>query len=273
MTLRQVAALRLPDITPAAISSTAPTVRLVEPSTLSVNEEYQRSLSDRSVRLIRKIVAEWDWRAFKPPVVVEVDDRLEVIDGQHTAIAAVTHGGIDRIPVLVVEATEQQERASAFVRHNRDRIAVTPTQLYNALLAAGDDDALTVAQVCERSGVRILQMPPGNGRYAQGDTMAVTTIRSMVARRYAKGAREVLEICAKSGFRPISADLIKAVEQLLFSPEYKAEIDGERIVHVLSARASTIKDEAARFAAERKLPFWRGLTSAIFMSRKKHRGG
>ncbi len=67
---------------------------MVKPSTLLVDERYQRGLSERSIKLIRKIVSEWDWRAFKPPVVVDVGAGLEVIDGQHTAIGAATHGGM-----------------------------------------------------------------------------------------------------------------------------------------------------------------------------------
>jgi hypothetical protein len=58
--------------------------------------------------MIREIVRGWDWKKFKPPVAVEVSTGessagLVVINGQHTAIAAVTRG-IPRIPVLIVEA-------------------------------------------------------------------------------------------------------------------------------------------------------------------------
>lgn len=270
--MRQVAALSFPDITPAVIDTLPPQLRLVVPASLSVDEQYQRGLSERSIRLIRKIVAEWDWRAFKPPVVVEVEGRLDVIDGQHTAIGAVTHGGIALIPVLVVEAEARSARANAFVRHNRDRIQVTPTQLHNAMVAAGDDEAVTIAQVCERAGVTILRNPPSFARFKTGETLAITTVRSLVSRRFAKGAREVLEICVKAGLAPVTAASIKAVEHLLFSPEYKGDIDPDRIVLVLSAHASTIEDEAARFAAERKVPLWRALASVIYMNRRKKAG-
>lgn len=107
---------------------------MVSPSELWVDESYQRGLSDRSMRLIRKIIGEWDWTAFKPPVVVEVDGKLQVIDGQHTALGALTHGGIEQLPVLIVKADRQELRANAFVRHNRDRIQVTPTQLHLSLI-------------------------------------------------------------------------------------------------------------------------------------------
>jgi hypothetical protein len=270
---RQIKALALPDVERAQIGGEPPVIRLVDPSSLWVDEKYQRGLSERSVRLIRKMVAEWDWRAFKPPVVVEVGDVLEVIDGQHTAIGAVSHGGIEMLPVLVVTAEGQEDRASAFVRHNRDRIAVTPVQLHNAMVAAGDEDATTIDQVCERAGVTILRHPPTLGRFRPGDTLAVSTIRALVNRRFAKGAREVLETCRKAELTPVSAAMIKAVEHLLFAQEYAGEMPADRIALVISANLSTIENEAARFAAERKVPLWRATASVIFMNRRKGRAG
>ena len=51
-----------------------------------------------------------------------------LFDGQHTAIGAATRG-IDKIPVLVVEAADLTDRASAFVGHNPDRPSPTATAL------------------------------------------------------------------------------------------------------------------------------------------------
>lgn len=271
--MRAITALDLPDVTPAVVPNVAPVVRIVDPATLFVDETYQRGLSDRSVKLIRKIVAEWSWNAFKPPVVVDIDGHLEVIDGQHTAIAAVTHGSIKLMPIMVVEAPKHEQRAKAFVQHNRDRIVVTGTQLHTALVAAKDETALTINQVCERAGVTIMPYVPTAGRFKPGETLAIATIRSLVNRRHAVGARRVLDICAKSGAAPISADLIKAVEHLLFSPEYRDEIKETQVALLVSAQLSTLAGEAGRFAIERKVPIWRALASIIFMNRRKARGG
>lgn len=246
---------------------------MVPPTTLSVDDRYQRGLSERSIKLIRKIVSEWSWTAFKPPVVVEVDGRLDVIDGQHTAIAAVTHGGIETIPVLVVQAASQETRASAFVRHNRDRIQVTATQLHNAMVAAGDEDAMTVFQVCERAGVKILRNPPQMGKFKPGETLAVSTINSLVNRRHAAGARKVLDVCAATNAAPVTAHMIKAVEVLMFSKEYQADIDPSRISEIIVAKGVALDSEAHRFSAERKVPFWRAYASVIFMNRRARRAG
>lgn len=271
--LRAITALALPDVKPCPIETSPPALRLVNPTSLCVDESYQRGLSERSIRLIRKIVAEWSWTAFKPPVVVDVDGHLEVIDGQHTAIAAVTHGGIDVLPVLIVLADNHETRASAFVRHNRDRIQVTATQLHNAMVAAGDEDALTVAQVCERAGIKILRNPPPMAKFKPGETLAVATIKSLVGRRHAAGARRVLDVCRSTGAAPVPAHMIKAIEHLLFQKEYEGAIDGERIGLVISARPEALESEAQRFAMEHKVPHWRAYASVVFMNRRKPRHG
>lgn len=272
MSKRAIVPLKLPDVEPAPIGGLPPEMRLVAPEALRVDLDYQRGLSDRSLRLIRKIVAEWDWSAFKPPIVEDVDGQLDIIDGQHTAIAAATRG-IAEIPVMVVRTEAISGRATAFVRHNRDRIQVTPTQLHTAMVAAGDEDALTIDQVCERAGVRVLRNPPPMGRFAVGDTVAITSIRSLINRRHAAGARKVLEVCVKAGAAPVSADLIKAVEHLLHADEYRNEIDAERIVLVLTALGPSILAEAERFAAERRVQKWRAMASVIFMNKRKARNG
>ena len=69
-------------------------IMAIDPAELSIDASYQRDLSKKSLRLIQTLVKDWDWRRYKIPVVARVDDAWHVIDGQHTAIAALTHGGI-----------------------------------------------------------------------------------------------------------------------------------------------------------------------------------
>ena len=270
-TRRRIKALSMPDVTPAVISTKMPEMRLVSPGDLYVDEGYQRDLSERSIRLIRKIVEQWDWRAYKPPIVADNGGWLEVIDGQHTAIAAVSHGGIDALRVMVVEATERSERAHAFVRHNRDRVIVTATQTHAALVEAGDEDALTIKNVCDRAGVKILKNPPQFARFKPGETLAIAAIRSLVSRRHGRKSREVLEVCVAAGMAPVSAAAIKAVDLLLNGDEYRGDIKADVIAAVLQANAGSIDNEAKRFAAERKVPVWRALASVIFMNRRRRR--
>lgn len=107
------------------------------------------------------------------------------------------------------------------------------------------------------------------GRFKIGDTLAIVAVRALVNRRYAAGARQVLEICVKGGCAPVSAGMIRAVEHLLFSEEYRGEISAEKITLILSSMQSDIEAEAKRFAAERKMQQWRALASVIFLNRRK----
>lgn len=129
--LRPIAALPLPDtVRPNAPDITAaPELRWLSPEQLRVDGRYQRDLSERSIRLIHRIVGDFDWRRFKPPIVTPVagGDAYEVIDGQHSAIAAASHPAVSRIPVLVVAQPDLAGRARAFVGHNRDRVAMLAT--------------------------------------------------------------------------------------------------------------------------------------------------
>ena len=117
-------------------------IKQVDPTELWVDDRYQRNLSRKGTQLITKICKSWDWRKFKPPVVTtEADGRLHVIDGQHTAIAAASHPQIKKIPVMLVDATTLAERAKTFIGINRDRVAVTPAQIFYAEFAGNDPEA------------------------------------------------------------------------------------------------------------------------------------
>jgi hypothetical protein len=158
--LRRVEPVSLQGIEPGGADMARPSYREVDPSTLLIDDSYQRSLSEKGKALIARMIAAWDWRSFKPPSVVEVDGELHIIDGQHTAIAACSHPAIDTIPVQVVEAPETAERALAFVRVNRDRVAVSKPEMFHAMVEAGDETAMTVAQVCARAGVTVRKGKP-----------------------------------------------------------------------------------------------------------------
>ncbi|MCS0501594.1 DUF6551 family protein [Ancylobacter mangrovi] len=270
---RKIEPLALPGIEPggAAAEVARPEFRWVRPGTLRVDENYQRNLSDRSISLIRRIVADWDWRRFKPPIVVEVEGALDVLDGQHTAIAAESHPQVTEIPVMVVRAESREERAQAFIGHNRDRIAVTPTQLHAAAVAAGDPEALTVDQVCARAGLRILRVSPGNGAFKPGDTMAVGAIGALIGRRGAMRARQMLEVLGKARMAPVSFAAIRATEMLLTDPEYAGEITPEDLSSVIMALGPEGERQAKLFAASHGIPLWRALGITWFKRRPRGR--
>lgn len=268
MTHRAIAPLIFPDVVPAELSGGRPVMRDVDPRSLIVDETYQRGLSDKSITLIRRIVAQWNWKSFKPPVVTDVDGNLHVIDGQHTAIAAATHGGLATIPVMIVDSCDVAERAKAFMGHNRDRIAVTALHLYYAAVAAGDDDAVTVSQVCERAGVTVLKFPPSNAVFKPGETMAINAIKRLVDRRGALRARQVLQVLVEARCAPVSMLLIRAADMLLHDPEYSGVTTHDDLTVLIRSRGAEAEQEAKVTALTHKLPLWRALTITLFRMRR-----
>jgi hypothetical protein len=271
-TKRPVRPISIRDLKPAPIATAAPSFVIVDPASLIIEGSYQRHLSGASRTLVRKIVATWDWRRFKPPVVAKTPAGLEVIDGQHTAIAAASHPAIDRIPVMVVEAVQEAERAGAFIGHNRDRIGMTPMQLHFAALVAGDAHARSTEAVCAAAGAKILRTTPGHGTgWQPGETVAVNAIRALFNRRGQERATEILAVLVRAGAAPISAAQIKAVEMLLCEGEYAGQIEPSKISATIRAMGETADQEAKVFAAAHGIPAWRALGVILFKNRNKRR--
>ncbi len=200
--MRPIVPIDLAGVVPRDLTGEiGPDFDIVAPTELLVDETYQRNLSPKSVDLIRRIVAGWSWSKFKPPICTRVDGALHVIDGQHTAIGAASHGGIPVIPVVVVPVPEVAGRAAAFVSHAKDRLQATALQVHRAALVAGDDEAVTLDAVCRRAGVELLPFAPSDGRYAARQTVAVVGLRRLIAKRGAMRARQVLEALAQPIWR------------------------------------------------------------------------
>jgi hypothetical protein len=211
--LRPIAAVKLPGVKVQLPAGARPELFWIPPTGLLVDEAYQRGLSKESYRLIRKLAAGFAWNRMKPPIVVKTESGWHVIDGQHTAIAAASIG-LKEIPVLMVEAGTAQIRAAAFVGHNTDRMRVSPIAVYRAMVAAEDPDALDVANVCRRAGVRICAFNNASV-VAEGDTMAIGTIRALIKKRGVRKSRFVLEALRKGRLAPISAHEIAAADRLM----------------------------------------------------------
>lgn len=223
--LRPVAPICIAELPVGHAATGEPIFDRMAPETLLIDAAYQRDLSPKGYALIKQMISHWDWRRFRPPVVAMTDRGFEIIDGQHTAIAATSHPDIAEIPVMIVEAAVQQDRAQAFIGHNKDRLAVTPMQLHHAAVAAGDEDAVTIAQVCQRAGVRLVTSAYGSYAWKPGETMAIGALQGMISRRGALKSRQMLEVLVAAGRAPIAASDIKAVETLFCDPNYSAELE------------------------------------------------
>jgi hypothetical protein len=247
-----------------------PSTMVVRAADLSVDAAYQRDLSPKSLKLIRKLVEEWDWRKFKVPVVTRVGESWHVIDGQHTAIAAVTHGGIEDLEVLVVDAGDRRDRAGAFIGHNRDRVQITNSQLFFAAAASGDDDALTALQICERAGATILRNPSPGRPFRPGELIAIAALLQLVKRRSAIKARVVIETLVRINAAPITADLIKAVDLVLHDGNY-GEVDPDEVVVTFEKFGSALTSKTVELALAKNIPRSRALGIVLYQHTKKRK--
>jgi hypothetical protein len=253
-TLRPIKPLSLPGIAPANLGDDKPSLEWIAPTSLLVDATYQRDLSDRSMKLIKRMVGEFAWNRMKPPIVVKTGPAsLHIIDGQHTAIAAATLR-IPEIPVFVVNAVEVDERARAFVGHNTDRVTVSSFDIYRALLASGDPDAQDVDNVCRRAGVRIRLISPSSA-IAEGDTAAIGVVRSLVKRRGVIPARKVLQCLVKARRKPIGASEIIAVDRIICEQHPDVDLDALTAAIVIEGSAGIAKAVAS--AKLNRQPQWR----------------
>lgn len=256
--LRKIAPMEFPDLAKIGDLGRKPKLVWVEPTQLLVDGTYQRDLSRQSVRLIREIIKSFAWNQLKPPIAVEVASGYHVIDGQHTAIAAASIG-VTALPIFVVEAETVIERANAFVGHNKRRLNISRLQIHRAMVAAGDEDAMDVANVCRRAGLNLRHKNGVNSKLNIGDCAAVSTIESLVQRRGVIRARQTLELLVKAKLAPVSEAHILAADYLVGDSDVPWDdlcaairIEGEGVI----ARAIPIAKTERRYIWQVVAEIW-----------------
>lgn len=219
-------------VTPAQVDGRLPELVWVSPADIFVETEYQRDLSERSIAMIRKIVANWRWAHIKPVICARVGSKLMAIDGQHTAIAAATLA-VDKIPAMVVKVATVKERAEAFIGQNCDRLQLTAAHIHFASLAAGEEVAVGVDQACRKAGARILRFPKGPVPYKIGETLTVGLIHRLVKRYGVNFTARVLKVLIDAKRAPLAAVEIAAVAILLREPAYANKFETFDLVTAL----------------------------------------
>ncbi|MBL8578104.1 MAG: hypothetical protein JNK47_12830 [Mesorhizobium sp.] len=273
--LRPIEPINIEGLDTAAPENGEPICERVDPKTLFVDPAYQRGIGERGLRQIRKIIEAFDWTKYKPPICAYADYNgksvLKVIDGQHTAIACASHPDIDMIPVMIVEAADTAVQAAAFVGQNTERLGVTALQIHRAAVVAGDEDALTIEQVCGRAGITILRMPPSRADFKPCETVAISQLRALVDKRGAMKARVILDVLANAALSPIEANHIKAAELLMTDPEYCNEFEAIDLSQAIVILGKSVEQEAKVFSATHKVPIWRSIAVQWFRKTRKKR--
>lgn len=227
------------------VSDSLPELIWIAPTDIYVESEYQRDLSERSINMIRKMIAGWRWAHVKPVICARVGERLMALDGQHTAIAAATIG-VKKVPAMVVDVRTVKERAEAFIGQNCSRLNLTPAHVHYASLAAGEEIAVAIDQACRRAGVIILKSSKGLTPYKIGETFAIGLIRVIVKRYGVNFAVRLLKILVDAKRAPLHAVEIAAIEILLRNPEYSGKVDAFDLSTAI--RSAPIEDHLAKAA-------------------------
>lgn len=275
--LRPIEPIQLHDVGPLAAPPTAPPVFIdVDPRSLMVEPAYQRELTTKSLAAIRRIATGWDWRRFRPPVVVMTDEGGLILDGQHTAIAAASRPDLATIPVQLVEASEVAERALAFIGLNTGQLAHTAVGLHKAAVTGGDVTACAVDRICTAAGVTV-RGAFGGAKWNPGDTAAVRGVRDMLASVGERKAVQILQALAAAGLAPISATDMRAAEMLFTNPDYAENLNPLEeggiadLASAILALGSDATREAKVFAKAQCVPLWRALGIVWFRKARKRR--
>ncbi len=168
----------------------------IEIGKLFIDPAYQREVLDDGRRNVRNIAENFRWAYFTPLVVSPRPGGYAIIDGQHRAVAAKTHGGIDALPCLVVHCTREEE-ARAFAVINGNITRPNNLQIYAARLAAGDAKAQALKAVCDEGGVRV----PRNIKLCDkpGDTLAIGALERCLDQYGAKILTLALNLITETG--------------------------------------------------------------------------
>lgn len=131
-----------------------PTLEWIAVERLAIDESYQRATdSGTSRRLIAGIADAWNWNLCQPLVVSRrPDGSLFVIDGQHRLCGAIRRGDIPHLPCVVVTDADE---AQTFIFLNTKRQRLSQGDIFNAMLAAGDESAKATAAILEQTGWKL----------------------------------------------------------------------------------------------------------------------
>ncbi len=237
--MRPIIPLSMPaSLRPARILSDRPIIRMVNISDMVIETSYQRNLTQASVKLIRKIVAEWSWSKFKPPIVAEVDGKFAVINGQHTSIAAASHPDIVALPCVIVDAKAVADRAASFVSHNMDQLRMTQHQIFLGRAIAADPVAAPLLALVNECRGLVPKTTPKRDEAVPGEIVGINKLEEFYRCHGADATRRLLTAIVKSGFAPASATVFRAWLRIFGNPAYA--IITQQPTEILTASLASI---------------------------------
>jgi ParB-like nuclease family protein len=158
-----------------------PRLEWIAISDLVIDPEYQREITYRGRKNVRAIAVGFDWSMFVPVVISPIGlSKYAIVDGQHRTTAAKLRG-IERVPCMIIEA-DRGGQARAFKAINGNVTRMHNLHLHHAMVAAGDQAALKIADVCKRAGVVIHRNPTQHSLLKPGETCVVNAIGRAISK-------------------------------------------------------------------------------------------
>lgn len=222
-------------------------LRMVKLSDLGIDREYQRRVSDNGRARIVKIVKTFTWTRFGALIVSETaEGGLAIVDGQHRAIAAALLS-LEEVPAIVVRSHDRSSQAMDFVGINTVRTTVASIDKFRARVAAGDSDAIEVAEALDNLGITT-DVPAGVALKVR-ETRAVVTLEKL-QKRFSRGVvfttLETLIEAQPEEPNLLSAFAIEATA-VVVAKMIEAERDLSRLDPVIEdTDFETLKEQAAQ---------------------------
>lgn len=164
-------------------------------TTLKVDETYQRTMeSARSKKLVEKIAINFQWKKFG---VLVITDTGFIIDGQHRHGGAMLRVDIEHVPCLA-HNIDIKEAAGVFVGMNKDRVNMSPLQVFKSELVSGDLEAIRVQRAMDEAGVELIYKVVKRLDLKYNQTHSISTIRRQVLGHYDRAVRS-MQLCLEAG--------------------------------------------------------------------------
>lgn len=198
---------------------------------LRIDVAYQRAVGKAGRKSIDRIAAEFSWAKFAPLIVSPAPGGLyAIVDGQHRATAAAERG-ILKVPAWVVKLSPA-EQASAFTSINGQVTPITALALFKSARAAGEPWAVELGRVCDAEGVTILPYPRQQRDLKAGDTMAVSSLRHLLARHGERPLRLALGVIRAVSNEPgsVVAVAVKAFTEAFAQNAHWLHLERSRVV-------------------------------------------
>ena len=239
------------------VNGVPPTLEWVATERLNIDESYQRATDGpHSQKIIVGMVRAWEWALCQPLVVSRrADGALFVLDGQHRLSGARRRGDIPHLPCVLLHGQDHAGEAGAFVALNTRRQKLSQADVFNGMLAAGDEAAKAVQALLERTGWRV-KRHVNTQQYKPGDlACAPSLVKDLRAHGEAVVSNALIALREAYPETPVtnSATLLKALIMIYRDKDLDGE-DVDLFIEALGAVEAPADWEDLRREMQRKRP-------------------